>query len=185
MAAIAAIAALWLHGCSGRSPGRPGIAAGMSERDCLVRAMYFESQRSSHEGLLAVGTVVMNRVEAARFPNTICGVVAQRRQFARGVLSRRLDPKQAGPAKRAADAVLKGERYAPVGRAMHFHAASYNNPYPATYVTVAGGNAFYLRKGRHWQKTYQAARPCEASSGAGALALACETDAELAQRGGR
>ncbi len=113
--------------------------------------MYFESQRSNHEGLLAVGTVVMNRVESARFPNTICGVVAQRRQFAPGVLRRSLDPRQVGPAKRAANAVLNGERHAPVGRAMHFHAASYKNPYPATYVTVAGGNAYYLRKERRWR----------------------------------
>ena len=207
VAAIATIASAWLHGCSGRGPAGPAIRASTDERDCLVRAMYFESQRSSHEGLLAVGTVVMNRVSSTRFPNTICGVVGQRRQFARGVLTRGLDPRQAGPAKRAADAVLKGERYAPVGRALHFHAASYKNPYPATYVTVAGGNAFYLRKGSRWRQAYtgsvsspapsasaqslyrratavvaggQAANPCETLSGPGALSLACETNAEHA-----
>ena len=178
MAAIATIASVWLHGCSGRGPPGPAIRASTDARDCLARAMYFESQRSSHEGLLAVGTVVMNRVESSRHPNTICGVVGQRRQFASGVLTRRLDPRQVGPSKRAADAVLKGARYAPVGRAMHFHEASYKNPYPATYVTVAGGNAFYLRKGRRWRQAHQTVRPCEASSGSGALSLACETDAE-------
>ncbi|MFC6791356.1 hypothetical protein ACFQE0_18060 [Methylobacterium komagatae] len=39
-----------------------------AERDCLGRAMYFESKRNDAEGLLAVGTVVMNRLEAAMFP---------------------------------------------------------------------------------------------------------------------
>ncbi|MDD9332228.1 MAG: cell wall hydrolase, partial [Bartonella sp.] len=34
----------------------------LTERQCLMRAMYFESNRSSREGMIAVGTVVMNRV---------------------------------------------------------------------------------------------------------------------------
>ena len=34
----------------------------------MTRVMYFESNRSSAEGMLAVGTVVMNRVESASFP---------------------------------------------------------------------------------------------------------------------
>jgi spore germination cell wall hydrolase CwlJ-like protein len=36
--------------------------------------MYFESNRSSRDGLMAVGTVVMNRVASPLCPNTICGV---------------------------------------------------------------------------------------------------------------
>ena len=203
VAAIAAGVLPWLAGCSGRSSG-PSIAATTDERECMVRAMYFESQRSSHEGLMAVGTVVMNRVESQRFPNTICGVVGQHRQFAPGVLTRRVDPRQSRWALYAADKVLKGERYKPVGKALHFHAASYKNPYPAKYVTVAGGNAFYYRPGRRWQKEYtgsithastetsrprqslikranavaaggQTPAPCDATNGLGATSLACET----------
>lgn len=192
----AAIAALALNGCSSGTHRGPVIRAATDERECLVRAMYFESNRSSHEGSLAVGTVVMNRVEARRFPNTICGVVGQHRQFAPGVLTKRLDPRQMKTAVRAADAVLKGERYRPVGRAMHFHAASYKNPYPAKYVTVAGGNAFYLRPGRRWQSAYTGSLPrasaspkappaqsllkraaCDTGDGPGAFSLACESEA--------
>jgi spore germination cell wall hydrolase CwlJ-like protein len=156
---LALLCALVVAGCGGRGSGG-GMAvdtSNLSERDCLVRAMYFESNRSSHDGLMAVGTVVMNRVESDRFPNTICGVVSQHRQFAPGVVSKRLDPRQAAPAERAADAVLRGERYAPVGKAMHFHMASYKNPYPARYVAVAGGNAFYLKPGRRWRDEYTGA----------------------------
>ena len=130
------------------------MAATTDERECLVRAMYFESNRSSYDGSMAVGTVVMNRVESERFPSTICGVVGQHKQFAPGVLTRKMDPKQMKPALHAADAVLKGGRHPQVGPAMHFHAASYKNPYPAKYVTVAGGNAFYLRPGKRWASEY-------------------------------
>ncbi|ODR98230.1 hypothetical protein AUC69_10020 [Methyloceanibacter superfactus] len=147
--------AVAVTGCSGRHATRPAETTAMAgsspERTCLVRAMYFESNRSSQDGLMAVGTVVMNRVSSPRFPNTICGVVSQHRQFAPGVMTRPLDPKQLPPAQRAADAILAGERYAPIGKAMHFHMASFKNPYPARYVAVAGGNAFYLKVGRRWR----------------------------------
>jgi hypothetical protein len=42
---------------------RPNAYSG-NERDCLARAMFFESNRSSREGLIAVGTVVINRVKS-------------------------------------------------------------------------------------------------------------------------
>lgn len=155
VALMALVVAAAVAGCSGRNASRPAETAAMAgsspERTCLVRAMYFESNRSSQDGLMAVGTVVMNRVASPRFPNTICGVVAQDRQFAPGVMTRPLDPRQLPPAQRAADAILAGERYAPVGKAMHFHMASFKNPYPARYLAVAGGNAFYLKPGRRWR----------------------------------
>lgn len=40
------------------------VAATASNRDCMAREMFFESHRSSREGLVAVGTVVMNRVNS-------------------------------------------------------------------------------------------------------------------------
>ena len=55
--------------------------------------MFFESHRSSREGLVAVGTVVMNRVNSGEYPDTICGVVGQKNQFAPGVMTRKMDSK--------------------------------------------------------------------------------------------
>ncbi len=205
---LALLCGLAMAGCSGRAPHGGAVdTSNLTERDCLVRAMYFESNRSSPEGLMAVGTVVMNRVDSARFPSTICGVVGQHRQFAPGVLTRAVDARQAAPAARAADAIMSGERYAPVGKAMHFHMASYKNPYPARYVTVAGGNAFYLKMGRRWQSEYTGtvaaasspkqgpiqslyqrattvaahggpAQPCDPASSLAATSLACESELE-------
>ncbi len=42
--------------------------------------------RSSAEGMPAVGTVVMNRMSDREYPRTVCGVVGQKNQFAPGVL---------------------------------------------------------------------------------------------------
>ena len=126
------------------------IAATDAERDCLGRAMYFESKRSDPEGLIAVGTVVMNRLENAAFPNGgICSVVGQPRQFAAGVLTKPMAEKDLQTVADAADAVLAGERHPKVGRAMYFHTAgrtyAYDNMH---YVAVAGGNAFYEKRKR-------------------------------------
>lgn len=179
---LALLCVLASAGCTGRTPGGTQTAAVRGdERDCLVRAMYFESNRSSSEGLMAVGTVVMNRVDSPRFPNTICGVVGQNRQFAPGVLTRPLDPRQAGPAQRAADAVLRGERYAPVGRAMHFHMASFKNPYPAKYVAVAGGNAFYLKPGQRLRERVIASTKPEIVTAAAATPAVASPAVETAQ----
>ncbi|MCL6229937.1 cell wall hydrolase [Bartonella bilalgolemii] len=120
----------------------------LTERQCLMRAMYFESNRSSREGMIAVGTVVMNRVNSSAYPKTICGVVGQRKQFAPGVLTRpMLEKASVARVKEAADAVLRGERDKKSKNAMFFHTAGLSFPYKNMhYVRVAGGNAFYEKR---------------------------------------
>ena len=147
---LAALATTSLQACTGYAPKAETekVVASSSERDCLIRAMYFESNRSSRDGLMAVGTVVMNRMASPVYPNTICGVVGQPGQFAAGVLTRPLNAKELPPVERAADAILAGERYKPIGDAMHFHVAGLNIPYRVQYVAMAGGNAFYLKTDR-------------------------------------
>jgi len=48
---------------------------------CLALNIYFEARGESIPGKWAVGQVVLNRVEDKRFPNNICGVVKQHKQF--------------------------------------------------------------------------------------------------------
>ena len=116
----------------------------MSSHECLARVMYFESNRSSDAGMLAVGTVVMNRVRSNKFPNTVCAVVGQPRQFAPGALDKPMNGPGRARAERMATAVLLGARHPGVGRAMFFHTAGVQFPYHNMhYVLVAGGNAFY------------------------------------------
>ncbi|OWV84345.1 hydrolase [Rhizobium sp. R635] len=118
------------------------------DRDCLKRAMYFESQHSDEDGYMAVGTVVMNRLTSGAYPPSICGVVAQERQFAPGVMTREVKPQAETQLTTAADAILlKGARHPAVKDAMFFHTEGLKFPYNNMhYVTVAGGNAFYEKR---------------------------------------
>jgi len=141
-AAALVIAASSLGGCSflGLNFGM----AQLSEKECLMRAMYFESNRSSSEGMLAVGTVVMNRQADGRYPKTVCGVVGQKNQFAQGVLTRKMTDSGAVLASQMADQVLRGARHPGVQNAQHFHTAGLHFPYNNMhYVLQAGGNEFY------------------------------------------
>lgn len=47
----------------------------------LAAIIYCESRGEPYEGQVAVGTVVMNRVESSKFPNTVEEVIAQPNQF--------------------------------------------------------------------------------------------------------
>ncbi|GAB1580423.1 cell wall hydrolase [Phyllobacterium phragmitis] len=119
------------------------------DKECLMRAMFFESNRSSKDGLLAVGTVVMNRLASEKYPDTICGVVGQKNQFAPGVLTRKMKSSALPDVEAAADAVLRGERHSKLRNAMFFHTAGLKFPYRNMhYVLVAGGNAFYEKRRR-------------------------------------
>ncbi len=120
------------------------------DKECLERAMFFESNRSSQEGLIAVGTVVMNRLDAGKWGNSICSVVGQKGQFAPGVLSRPMKSSALPDVQAAADAVLKGKRNPQVKNAMYFHTAGLRFPYNNMhYTVVAGGNAFYEKRDRY------------------------------------
>ena len=142
---------------------RPNAYSG-DERECLARAMFFESHRSSREGLIAVGTVVINRMKSGEYPNTICGVVGQKNQFAPGVLTRKMNSKALPDVMAAADAVLAGERHPAVGKAKFFHQAGLKFPYKNMhYVAVAGGNAFYDKRSRK-ERAIAAAKPAEAGT---------------------
>lgn len=119
----------------------------LSPKECLKRVMYFESNRSSRDGMIAVGSVVMNRVQSGKYPKTICGVVGQKNQFAAGVLSKPMRDRGAGLADEAAKAVLGGERHPMIGQAMFFHTAGLRFPYNNMhYVLTAGGNSFYEKR---------------------------------------
>ena len=50
---------------------------GGKEWECLAEALYFEARGESVKGQFAVAEVILNRVDSARFPDTVCGVVNQ------------------------------------------------------------------------------------------------------------
>ena len=52
-------------------------ATGDEQWECLAEALYFEARGESIKGMFAVGEVILNRVDSARYPNTLCGVINQ------------------------------------------------------------------------------------------------------------
>ena len=55
----------------------------MKEIGCLARNVYYESRGESLQGQMAVALVTLNRAENPMFPNTICGVVNERKKVAK------------------------------------------------------------------------------------------------------
>ena len=49
--------------------------------ECLIAVVFFEARDQPVQGQFAVAEVVMNRVESDRWPNGICEVVFQNKQF--------------------------------------------------------------------------------------------------------
>ncbi len=113
--------------------------------------MFFEANRSSRDGMIAVGSVVMNRMESGKYPQSVCGVVSQKGQFAPGIMTRQMNSKAMPDVQEAARAVLRGERHPQIQNAMFFHTQGYSFPYDNMhYVLVAGGNAFYEKRKREF-----------------------------------
>lgn len=150
--------ALVLAGC--------GLPNRHSEQECMERAMFFEANRSSRDGMIAVGSVVMNRVESGQYPNSVCGVVAQKNQFARGIMTRKMDSRKMPEVREAARSVLRGERHPMIGDAMFFHTAGHRFRYDNMhYVLVAGGNAFYEKRKNYLVTQRVPPRPIENITG--------------------
>jgi len=55
---------------------------------CLAQNIYYEARGSNRADRIAVADVVLNRVKDTRYPNTVCGVVRQGKQYADGRMIR-------------------------------------------------------------------------------------------------
>ncbi|WP_114285222.1 cell wall hydrolase [Candidatus Halocynthiibacter alkanivorans] len=53
------------------------VVEGDNDWQCLTQALYFEARGESVKGQFAVAEVILNRVDSAKFPGTICKVVNQ------------------------------------------------------------------------------------------------------------
>ena len=52
-------------------------AEGDADWRCLSEALYFEARGETIRGQFAVAEVIMNRVDSAEYPDTLCGVINQ------------------------------------------------------------------------------------------------------------
>jgi len=51
------------------------------EINCLASNMFYEARGEPDKGKIAVGLVTINRVKSGGYPDSICGVVTQKKQF--------------------------------------------------------------------------------------------------------
>ena len=103
---------------------------------CLSSVIHHEARGEPREGQIAVASVVLNRVEDPRFPNTVCGVVKQPKQFSWYGKKPMTNKKE----KLAKD-ILKGNVKRNVPRALFFtHVSMW---FKRQVVTVIGRHRFY------------------------------------------
>ena len=100
-------------------------SAGADDVSLLAALIYCEAGNQSYEGMVAVGAVVMNRVNSPSFPNSISEVIYQSGQFtpaSSGALASALANGVPSACYEAASAAIAGQN--PVGGALYFNTGS-------------------------------------------------------------
>lgn len=135
----------------------PKSAHSAKERKCLADAIYFEARGEPELGRIAVAQVVLNRLKNPAYPNTICGVVYQNKNwrnrcqfsFACDGIHERITNKPAWASAQAlAKRVLDDDKtlyIGEVGASTHYH-ATYVRPRWARRMTKKdkiGRHIFY------------------------------------------
>ncbi len=118
---------------------------------CLALAMYWEARGEGEKGMYAVGSVVMNRVQDKRFPDSACAVVKQGGETAPCQFSWWCDGKSDRPtnkrswarAMHVANQVLHGRRSDPTRGALFFHSTSVNPGWRLKRSARVGDHIFY------------------------------------------
>ena len=113
-----------------------------AELELLAGIIEAEAGSGSYPGMVAVGSVVMNRVDSPKFSDTIRGVVYAPYQFQPVRTGRLAVILARGPAKacrKAAKDVLEGKRNV---RNLYFKAAWYAKKHGITGINI-GGNVFH------------------------------------------
>lgn len=114
---------------------------------CLAVAIYHESRGEILAGQMAVAKVIMHRVESPRWPNTVCGVIKQNKQFS--FYADRTKPITDHEAYNVAEYVAQ-EAIADalpdlIGKATHYHTIDVNPSWAAKLTVQAriGRHVFY------------------------------------------
>jgi len=129
----------------------------MTAVTCLALNMFFEARNEPLSGQQMVAEVTLNRVASPDYPNTVCEVVWQNKQFSWTHDGKHDDPTRMGYIEReawrmslmAAEIILSDpETYLPNTGATHYH-ADYVNPKWASelkYLGKVGTHKFYKKK---------------------------------------
>ena len=107
----------------------------------LSRIIYAESGNQSLDGKIAVGNVVMNRVNSPDFPDTIREVLFQKNQFSTASALKKRTPNDESVV--AAKLVMEGTEVLPTALFFNRKGQSSFASRNRSYVTTIGGHDFY------------------------------------------
>lgn len=128
------------NNASGGSTNNSGSSANKSDLDLLAAIIQCEAYQN-YDSLLAVATVIMNRVYDSRFPNSISGVVYAAEQFEPAFSGRLEYVLNAGPTSlsyQVAQDAINGARLAEVADCYYFLYAGTGH----SGINI-GGNVFF------------------------------------------
>ena len=124
--------------------------------NCLAENIYYESASEPFEGKLAVGQIVLNRVNNPNYPSDICLVVHQKNNgicqfswycdstFTNRMLTIKHTPLYNEILQIATNLVVNFERMSDVTNGATYYHANYVNPgWRLTKVTQIGNHIFY------------------------------------------
>ena len=134
-------------------------ATGGPQWKCLAEALYFEARGESVKGQFAVAEVILNRVEHARFPDTLCGVIRQGtgRKFAcqftytcDGLKETIHEPEAWEQVGKVARLMMDGAPRTLTDGATHYHTKSVRPRWARVYpkTTSIGSHEFYRQSYR-------------------------------------
>jgi len=120
-------------------------------QQCLALALYWEARGEGRQGMLAVSSVVLNRIEDERFPDTVCGVVYEGGESPPCQFSWWCDGKSDDPINQAkwsevfslAHTFLARRPQDPTDGALFYHATSIQNPWRRQLTAQIGNHIFY------------------------------------------
>ncbi len=125
-----------------------GTGSGEDVR-CLALNIYHEGRGESISGQKAIASVIMNRVRSQRYPDSICEVVWQPKQFSWTTAHEKYhvvtDAIAWKKALIVAKRILAGYEHVQIGDATHYHTI-HVNPYwasSAQFVVQIGDHVFY------------------------------------------
>lgn len=153
-----ALAFCTLLGCASAEPLKQTRASVTPHRNhqaqqCLALAIYWEARGEGPKGMLAVGSVVLNRMTHEGFPNTACGVVREGGEsppcqfswWCDGKSDRPTDQPQWQKSLGMADQLLAARPNDPTQGALFFHNTTISTPWlrKRTRTTQIGQHIFY------------------------------------------
>lgn len=125
----------------GNTTSTPSTGTSTDDLVLFAALLQCEAGSTNYNALLAVATVVMNRLNSSNYPNTLYGVIYQRGQFSptwNGSLKRVLARGPAALCYQVAQDALNGSRLAAVQHCYFFNASYTGKP-----GIIVGGNVFW------------------------------------------